>query len=368
MAIAALLVNKTATEKAQIKAKEIAKLNFVGKHKIGDIEMEIQSLTEIEGGIEVYARAWKGGKQLGFGDGTVDIERFRIFNPPALIDDPLGTIIREYINSLTGVLTKRTLREDPFNAVLISLSHTVSVSGKLNTEIIKGSVGHTTNTYYPDAHTETNTVDGQLGQTGNTTDWLSLVDGAGNYADDTDWRMTAGYECTAGGNYWLPYRIITLFNTADLTSGATISSATYSLYGQAIANSLGASLVINVYSSAPASNTALVAGDFDSLGTTAFCDSGIAVASITTSGYNNFALNASGLAAISKTSITKLGSRDATYDVGRATPPRGASGTGKVIFYSADQTGTANDPKLVVTFTTGGTTINHSNLLTLGVG
>src|SRR3989344_2016473 len=53
------------------------------------VTREIQSVQKIEGGIEILARAWKDGKQLGFGkDGSVEIERFKIFNPPILVDDP----------------------------------------------------------------------------------------------------------------------------------------------------------------------------------------------------------------------------------------------------------------------------------------
>ena len=83
-----LLKNKDGKQKAKIKAKEICKVNHIGKTKRGNLEVKIISIKEIEGGIEVMARAWKKGKQLGFGkDGSVDIERFNIYNPPVLVED-----------------------------------------------------------------------------------------------------------------------------------------------------------------------------------------------------------------------------------------------------------------------------------------
>src|SRR3990167_4725754 len=94
-----LLQNKTAIEKSRIKSEEISKLNHIGTYddlRYG-LKVEIQSLKAIEvngsHGVEIMARAWKGTKQLGFVDGTVEIERFRIFNPPIVVDDPNGDII-----------------------------------------------------------------------------------------------------------------------------------------------------------------------------------------------------------------------------------------------------------------------------------
>ena len=134
-----LLENKSSKEKANIKATELAKLDFVGEYtdaKYG-IKIEIQSLDKIEGGIEIFARAWKGDKQLGFGaDGTVDIERFRIFNPPILVPDITGDIVLTSIDPKTGVTKERRLREDLKQATLESLAHTIKVVGKENSNII----------------------------------------------------------------------------------------------------------------------------------------------------------------------------------------------------------------------------------------
>ena len=51
-------------------------------------------IEEIEGGIQIFAQAWNlDGTQVGFGkDGTVDIERFQIINPPILVPDENGDV------------------------------------------------------------------------------------------------------------------------------------------------------------------------------------------------------------------------------------------------------------------------------------
>ena len=58
------------------------------------LEIEIVKTNLIEGGIEVFARAWRDGNQIGFGaDGSVDVERFKVFNPPILVLDEQGPLI-----------------------------------------------------------------------------------------------------------------------------------------------------------------------------------------------------------------------------------------------------------------------------------
>ena len=69
------------------------------------------------------------------------------------------------------------------------------------------------------------------------------------------------------------------------------------------------------------------------------------------SGYNDFTLNANGIAAISKTGISKFSARNANYDVAASSPPWVDSGLSSLYFYMAEQ-GTGYKPKLVVTYDT----------------
>jgi hypothetical protein len=146
-------------------------------------------------------------------------------------------------------------------------------------------------------------------------------------------------------------RYIALFDTSALTAAAAISAAVLSLYGDDKGNALGCSPNIDIYTSAPASNTALVAGDFDCLGTVSQTGSPITYAAWSITGYNAFTFDATGRGNISKTGISKFGARNANYDVANTAPSWVTNVDSYVTALNADSAGTANDPKLVVTYT-----------------
>ena len=127
-----MLEGKSASERANIKAAEIAKIGPIPRTEQGNYDIEIVSIDAIDGGVQVFARAWDEKGQIGFGkDGSVEIERFRIYNPPILVDDPNGPIIREWqekdLETGEMVTKQRTLREDPREAVLQVIEHNLSV-------------------------------------------------------------------------------------------------------------------------------------------------------------------------------------------------------------------------------------------------
>jgi hypothetical protein len=143
------------------------------------------------------------------------------------------------------------------------------------------------------------------------------------------------------------------FDTSSLTSGATISSAVLSLYGTSsyYSNPSSSSAVIVAF--APASNNNLVAADFGTFSYTAFAT--IAQASLSQSAYNDFTLDSNGIANISKTGISRFG---CIYEVDRAITT--ITGVDNIFnFKPADTAGTSNDPKLVITYTTGGGNTNQ---------
>ncbi len=197
-------------------------------------------------------------------------------------------------------------------------------------------------TFYPDANPEVTSVDGQvyheglgLGLT-----WAALIAAAGTTVshDGASFSMHIVFQSADG--YRRCHRGIFLFDTSALPDGITITSATFSVYGTSKSRS-GAVITpnINVYSSAPASNTNIVAGDYDSFGSTAFSDTPIDYDAWSITGYNDFTLNAAGIAAISLTGITKLGLRNANYDVAATEPYPGETGAHSVTMscYTADQ-------------------------------
>jgi len=356
--IETVLQDKTAHKKAQIKSDLYSEIKFndvpfsKGDYKIkivGDI-----TPIEVNGqhGIELFAKAWKNGKQLGFGkDGTVEIERFRIYNPPVLVDDPNGEIVREWTDEITKEVKQRKLKYDPAEAIKQSLSHTIGLVGKDRKNIIKGKVGNTTSTFYPAAGTGNTTVDGyarELYALGAGLAWATIQGNAGNSSADT---AVSGNVCAISSDAdqvdkWRQIaRGIYTFNTAVISTD-TISSAIFSVYGTAESDGLvGAS--VNIYSSAPANDNAVVNGDYNSLGTTAFSTAKAIIEDTVVDAYNDFTLNASGKSAINKTGITRLGAREATWDAPNSSP---TDNDDQSYFqgYFADETGTATDPKLVV--------------------
>jgi len=62
---------------------------------------------------------------------------------------------------------------------------------------------------------------------------------------------------------------IILYSTPTTKLPATIDSAAFSVYASSKSDDLGVSPTYNVFTSAPASDTSIAAGDFDSLGSTA---------------------------------------------------------------------------------------------------
>jgi len=363
------LTGKNQIEKANIKSTEIAKLDLRGQFTSGDYTIEITSpITKIDGGIEFYAKAWdKKGNPIGFGkDNLTETERFRIFNPPIMVPD--GTKKNETI-TLGGkekVIEVDNFREDLGEAVKQVLAHTISVSGKPNKDIVKGSVGHTTDTFYA-------AEDGYVAKTGTSLTWANLIIAAGTNVDRTSAStVPMGIHSSAtSGQFNELYRSIYVFSTgATLPDGDDISSATFSLYGAGAGdNSLGADPDTNVYAATPANEAAIAAGDFTNIGSTAF-STAITYAGWNTADYNDFTLNTAGKAAINKTGNTDLGVRNANHDVANSAPAWSSNDYSYTLSYYSEQGGggTTNDPKLVVVHAPAGPTgVKTLNDLVIGI-
>lgn len=315
-----------------------------------EYDIEIIETNVIDGGIEIFARAWKNGVQLGFGkDGTIDVERFRIFNPPVLVPDVNGSISKTITDSVNGD-SVATYREDPEEAILQSLTHTISEVGKEGTTIVAGSIGNTTDTFYPDANTETTSVDGTVYFDGyGSSNWSALTGastGQGAYDSATSAPVYVGGYITP--SFWL-YRGFFLFDTSSIPDTDTIDSATFSVWpsSKAETQTTLTNKSIRLVSSSPASNTAIATTDFGSVGSTALATDKT-TASISTGSYTSFSLNSTGLSNISKTGVSKFALRhtaDINSEAPQQTNPDKYDG---IWVYSADQTGTTNDPKLVV--------------------
>jgi len=202
----------------------------------------------------------------------------------------------------------------------------------------------------------TTTVDGIVRRFTTAESFATIRTSAGN----STWNATSDnavqFTADTTSNTWTNlYRSFFTFDTSALTGAAVISAATVSLfdvYGVSDPSGLGPG--IDLVSVTPTANNALTASDYSAFGTTSYTGSPKTAGSWTSSAYNAFTLNATGLAAVSKTGITRIGARESTYDI-TGTTPTWTSGTNVGIgIQFSDQPGSSNDPKLEITYTVPG--------------
>jgi hypothetical protein len=149
-------------------------------------------------------------------------------------------------------------------------------------------------------------------------------------------------------NQWTDFRRnVNMFDTSTLTALATITSASFNNYISGKADAFSASIAL--VSANPASTNNLVTTDYNitNFGATRYATD-VTIASITTGQYLDMALNAAGLAFISKTGLTKFGLLIAA-DLDNAAPAWASNSYSEVAVVFADN-GT-NIPALVVTYT-----------------
>ena len=165
----------------------------------------------------------------------------------------------------------------------------------------------------------------------------------GTLVDDTNieagvWRdATLGYQITRG---FIP------FDTSGIADGASITAAVVRLaYVSSDDTDNDAQAYITVVQSTQGSNTALASTDIDNIGATDGSDhqdiTGLS------SGDYDFTLNATGLTWISKTGYTPLAIREG-HDLENATPSA-IDGYTRAKFASTNTSGTASDPRFLVT-------------------
>ena len=276
------------------------------------------------------------------------------------------------------------------NDTIVNTTDPISVYGHINlsngTNVSNNAVGiwldgfqpcatgHTysdgicTATFYPDADPESTSVDGSItyqGGLGSGDVWATLI--ARNngesitestFTDTADIYILYAQSDNVNNEWRGFYRSFFLFDTSNLGNNITINSATLSIYSptggwDTIPNNPKAVLV----SSNPASNMNLTIGDNDmqSVGSVKLSDDEITHAVWDGSeGYKSFSLNSNGITNINKSGISKFGLvTDYDFD---ASAPAWASNSGYAFKgYAAEQPGTSQDPKLVVTYTPAST-------------
>jgi hypothetical protein len=210
------------------------------------------------------------------------------------------------------------------------------------------SAGFSTLTAYPDPGTGATTVCGVAARL-SSSDFSTIQSGAGttvftSQSDTSTAKLSGGFDADSYSALW---RGIFTFDTSPIGGSAAISAAVFSLYGTGQSNGLG-SPDLDVAAATPAANNDLASGDYSQCGSTSF--GSIAYAGWSSSAYNDITLDSNGQANISKIGITKFSTR-LSWDLAN-------SFTGSWVIFAntnfncnfADQTGTTNDPKLVVTY------------------
>lgn len=175
--------------------------------------------------------------------------------------------------------------------------------------------------------------------------FAGLHDGAGTDLVNGGFNPTIGTDASSN-QYTQIARGFLVFDTSSLPDNATITAATLSIYITGSQNQLGGS--INVYKGTLANAASIATGDYAGTvaNTTAHCDTAKTYAGVSTSAYNDFALNASGLANISLTGNSIFGLRD-VKDAANTAPTWQSS---KQDFISYQIQSDANKPKLVITY------------------
>jgi len=206
-----------------------------------------------------------------------------------------------------------------------------------------------TDTFYPDVDPESTSVDGRLETEGNST-WADAR-GAATATEvqdsDVELPLTQG-EYVADPYFYVISRCPFLFDTSSIGGENNVTDAEISFYSTTTGDTTEATYPadLSLVSCNPASNTGLVAADFDiaKWGSTRFATDYSISTLAATSEYHTLTLNADGKNAISLTGITKLGIRPAN-DVDNNAPSARSYWKG----YFADNG--SNKPKLVITYT-----------------
>lgn len=327
---------------------ELVKIGPLPRQMMGDThEVEIVDMKADGNMLEVFVRAWDQKVAVGFGpDGTVEIERIRIFNPPMTVPDGttrFNTLPKKFDekgNELpsNGPIEIHNVKKDPESALRDILSNILRAKQDKTDDvaIITGKVGTTTSVFYCDTNPESTSTNGYCDAQRGTFTYATYH--GYTDADSSDHSASNPYifsGLTTGFlvNWGEMTRGFALFDTSALGAGVTVTSATLTMTPIYLTDYSDPQSV-SICGSTPASSTAIVNADYDQLGTTKFA-SDVAIAALTVDTAHDFALNASGLAAISKTGVTKLGVRFKS-DLENAEPTRTGSAAIQGIFYSSN--------------------------------
>lgn len=203
--------------------------------------------------------------------------------------------------------------------------------------------------FYPDAHPEVSSVDGIVYRQSLANNWSQLVTGIGTAAFDGAIHLTVHiYSRSIAGLWYRCVRTMIVFDTSSIPIGATIVSASLDLKTQSIFDNSGWFPALCLTPCNPASHTALVPADYQTI-TNTILSHIIPWAAFDLEATETFTLNADGLARIIPGGWTKLALRSHPYDVLNADPGWVSAKQSQLSFYAAD-TDITKRPRLKVTY------------------
>ena len=212
---------------------------------------------------------------------------------------------------------------------------------------------HATATFYPDSGAGSTSVDGYASRDagGGGEDWADIITSAGTGYNYVGTKMYMLIRADTTSNKWrYNYRPIILFDTSALPDSAIISSAVLGLYVKSKSDPVTAITPdTNVYAVSPASDTTIAAADYQTVVKGTQFATTISYAAINAGAYNDYTFNASGIAAVDKTGVSKFSILNAEYDASAGTPTWSSDTEHRIDYWTSDK-GAGYEPKLVVTY------------------
>jgi len=250
-----------------------------------DFEIEIKSIDVIEEGYQILVAATDvQGEAVGFGDGTVEIEKLRIINPPEYIPD--GTFTEICPKGELECYQLENVTYNPVEAMQQIVEDFVTKNALDSEEVVQGKIGSTVTRVY--AYQDGNVANGE------GTPWSQIHDATdGNAIDETD-PVARAYNNGA----FAIYRGYSTFDTSSIGSD-TIATATLGAYVTTKWNADNdGNDFISVTDAEPASTTSWGTADYDKIGQTGaileYADRKDITTDITTSSYLIFTFTATG--------------------------------------------------------------------------
>ena len=203
--------------------------------------------------------------------------------------------------------------------------------------------------FYPDAHPELTSFDGWARRIVSLPDksWFALHDGVGTSNSDFGFYTTIQmYQTVVSGAWDSLYRATLLFDTSSIAASETIQVAELRIKIQnrnIEPDWPGCALV--VVSSNPFLGDKGSNSDYQNLGTVPFSPPA-AFTGLDVGSYHTFTLNSTGIEAIAKEGITKLGLREHAYDRANIEPIPSYLGFARINVHSAEHADIEFRPRL----------------------